>query len=141
MAAAFTKDPYSFLEFTTKTLSAAKIAIVSGANRGLVPNWNEKLWDVVGRADELTGFIEAQKEDPRRVHVKDPGSSNIEETSVFGGCYYLRDLVIKQDEGTCEAYLNPAVREFYVGMRAYKALCGNAEEAPVCVALAVFYQK
>lgn len=140
MINSFKKDPYPYLIHITKTLDAAKIAIISGANRGLVPTWNETLWEIVTRANELSGYIEAQKEDPRRIRVKDTGFNNIEETSAFSGCYFLRDMVIVQDDAACGEYLAPAVMNFYVGMRAYKKLCGDAEEARNCEALAVFYK-
>lgn len=136
----FKKDPYPYLSHITKTVAAAKVAIVSGANRGLVPTWNDKFWNVMMRADELSGFLEAQGEDPRRVSVKDPGSNQIEETSVYSGCYFLRDLVIEKDVATCESFLAPAARLFYLGMSSYEALCGATDEAPQCEALAPFYK-
>jgi hypothetical protein len=136
----FKQDPYPYLSYITKTLAAAKVAIVSGANRGLVPSWNEKLWDVIGRSNELSGFLQAQNEDPRRVMVKDPNSEQVLEVSVFAGCYYSRDEVIAKDISTCDEFLAPASRMFYLGMRAYAAICDSSEEAQNCKALADFYR-
>lgn len=139
MTSAFKKDPYSYLSHITKTTSAANIAIISGANRGLVPVWNTQFWNVIGRAGELSGFVQSQIQDPRKVTVKDPHSNRTEETSAFSGCYFLRDDVIDTDVKICDEFLEPAARIFYLAMSAYEALCEDAEDASKCPALEKFY--
>jgi hypothetical protein len=78
MIRTFKNDPYAYLTNVTKTVNAASIAIQSGANRGLVASWNDKMWDVIARSKALTGYLEAQKQDLRQVRVKDPYSVNRE---------------------------------------------------------------
>lgn len=140
MITAFKKDPYPYLTYVTKTVDAASIAIQSGANRGLVASWNYKMWDVIARSNELTGYLEAQKQDLRLVRVKDdPNSASSENVLAFSGCYFLRDLVIDEDNAICDSYLEPSARQFYLAMAAFRNLCGDAREAQNCEALAPYY--
>jgi hypothetical protein len=140
MMAAFKNDPYAYLTNATKTVNAASIAIQSGANRGLIASWNDKMWDVIARSKTLTGYLEAQKQDPRQVRVKDPYSANLENVLAFSGCYFLRDLVIEEDKPICDTFLEPSVRQFYLAMAAFRNLCGDASEARNCEALAPYYE-
>lgn len=136
---AFETDPYSYLSHTIKTVSAAKIAIVSGANRGKVPLWNSQFWNIVDRASELTGYIESQIDDRELIRVIDPSNKQVFETSIFSGCYYMRDDVAPEDVPKCTAFLEPAARKFYLAMNAYEAICGETEIASACPALKDFY--
>ena len=140
MIAAFKNDPYAYLTNVTKTVNAASIAIQSGANRGLVASWNDKMWDVIARSKELTGNLEAQKQDLRQVRVKDPYSTNLENVLAFSGCYFLRDLVIDDDNAICDTFLESSIRQFYLAMAAFRNLCGDASEARACEALAPYYE-
>jgi hypothetical protein len=140
MITAFKRDPYPYLTLVTKTVSAASIAIQSGASRGLVASWNDKMWDVIVHSNSLTGYLEAQKQDPRQVRVKDPYSANPENVPAFSGCYFLRDLVIDDDNDICDTFLEPTARQFYLAMAAFNSLCGNVSEARKCEALAPYYK-
>jgi hypothetical protein len=140
MITAFKSDPHAYLTNVTKTVNAASIAIQSGANRGLVAPWNDKMWDVIASSKTLTGYIEAQKQDLRQVRVKDPYSANLENVLAFSGCYFLRDLVIDEDKAICDTFLEPSVRQFYLAMAAFRNLCGGASEARNCEALAPYYE-
>ena len=139
MITAFKKDPYPYLTYVTKTVDAASIAIQSGANRGLAASWNDKVWDVIARSNELTGYLEAQEQDLRLVRVKDPYSPKAVNVVAFSGCYFLRDLVIDEDNAICDAFLEPTIRQFYLAMAAFRNLCGDAREARNCEALAPYY--
>jgi hypothetical protein len=140
MITAFKTDPYPYLTLVTKTVGAASIAIQSGASRGLVASWNDKMWDVIARSNSLNGYLEAQRQDPGQVRVKDPNSANPENVPAFSGCYFLRDLVIDEDNAICDAFLEPTVRQFYLAMAAFRNLCGDVSEARECEALAPYYQ-
>jgi hypothetical protein len=140
MITAFKKDPYPYLTYVTKTVDAASIAIQFGANRGRVASWNDRMWDVIARSNELSGYLEAQKEDLRLVRVKDPYSANLENILAFTGCYFLRDLVVDEDNAICDTFLEPTVRQFYLAMAAFRNLCGDAREAQNCEALAPYYK-
>jgi hypothetical protein len=114
--------------------------IQSGGSRGLIASWNDKMWDVITRSEALSGYLEAQKDDLRQVRVKDPYSANPESVLAFSGCYFLRDLVVDEDNTICDAFLEPTVRQFYLAMAAFRALCGDASEAPACEALTPYYE-
>ena len=98
------------------------------------------MWNVIVRSEALAGYLEAQKQDPRQVRVKDPHSANPENVMAFSGCYFLRDLVIDEDNAICDDFLEPTVRQFYLAMAAFKNLCGGVSEARKCEALAPYYQ-
>jgi hypothetical protein len=140
MITAFKKDPYPYLTYVTKTVDAASISLRSGANRGLVASWDDKMLDVIGRSEALSGFLEAQKQDLKQVRVREPHSTNFESVLAFSGCYFLRELVIAEDIAICDAFLDPAVRHFYLAMTAFRNLCGDASEARNCDALTPYYE-
>jgi hypothetical protein len=82
-------------------VSAASIAIQYRANHGLVAFWNDKKWDVIARS-EVTGDLKTQKQDLGQVRVKDAYSASPRNVMAFSECYFLRDLVVDEDNASCE---------------------------------------
>ncbi len=119
------KDPYLYLINNAQTLSPLNAFLKNKTETGRP--LSEKEWNVLELDLQFEGFMDALETDPRKVQVIVPPSKVPTTESAYGGCLFLHEFVVSESQSTCQAFLKPFAKYFYLGIRNYKALCGDQE--------------